>query len=162
MGFGERKAYFLAIRPNPRYATWFEENEVEKKGNHALNPLIRGIPFWITPEEGEELNEEDLPIDRELIEKLCMSSEMKYAKYRLVEFLVRKKFDPYSEVESYKRLDKFFTRPTKVDEKQRLVTWGRMVFVSSVDLSQSNTEPTLIGRPEPMRDIVRGPVKKSM
>ncbi|VDM64193.1 unnamed protein product, partial [Angiostrongylus costaricensis] len=77
------------------------ENDSEKKGNHALNPLIHGIPFWITPE------------------------------------------------------------PTRIGEEQRLVTWGRMVFVSSVDLSQSNTEPTLIGRPEPMRDIVRGPVKKN-
>ncbi|RCN25104.1 hypothetical protein ANCCAN_29186 [Ancylostoma caninum] len=105
MGFGERKAYFLAIRPNPRYATWFgkkknwqtkekrkgekninhkgktkapetprsqvycvpvareertmdigsyekedDDPNAEKKGNHALNPLVNGIPFWIAPE----------------------------------------------------------------------------------------------------------------
>ncbi|VDK62695.1 unnamed protein product [Cylicostephanus goldi] len=131
MGFGERKAYFLAIRPNPRYATWFgkkknwqnksevkkdkkflekstaqncddtprsqvfcvpvakedrtileedDENIIEKKGNHALNPLVNGIPFWIIPEEEEELNEEDLPIDRDLIEKAAMLKPWSFIK----------------------------------------------------------------------------------
>ncbi|KAJ1357405.1 hypothetical protein KIN20_015543 [Parelaphostrongylus tenuis] len=51
-----------------------EETDVEKKGNHALNPLVRGIPFWIVPDEAEEPNEDDLPIDRELIEKIRLNS----------------------------------------------------------------------------------------
>ncbi|PIO66290.1 hypothetical protein TELCIR_12000 [Teladorsagia circumcincta] len=36
MGFGERKAYFLAIRPNPKYATWFGKRknwQVKEKSN---------------------------------------------------------------------------------------------------------------------------------
>ncbi|PIO58874.1 hypothetical protein TELCIR_19679 [Teladorsagia circumcincta] len=82
-----------------------EENAAEKKGNHALNPLKQGIPFWIIPEEEEELNEEDLPIDRELIEKVLDGT------FNIVSnSLARNKFDPYSEVTSYKKLDKFFTR----------------------------------------------------
>ncbi|KJH46835.1 hypothetical protein DICVIV_07110 [Dictyocaulus viviparus] len=213
MGFGERKAYFLSIRPNPRYATWFgkkknwqnkektkkdkdkkksgsksdrdaspkqevfcvpvptegqkpedspiddtaEENITEKKGNHALNPLVRGIPFWITPEEGEEPNEDDLPIDRELIEKV-LDGTFNIASNSLA----RKNFDPFSEVESYKKLDKFFTRTKKLDKEERVITWGQSIYVSIFDVSKRNTKKMSPAKSEPMRNIVREAVEKKL
>lgn len=41
MGFGERKAYFLSIRPNPKFATWFGKKKhplVEDKLVHTNYP----------------------------------------------------------------------------------------------------------------------------
>ncbi|EYC08583.1 hypothetical protein Y032_0065g3631 [Ancylostoma ceylanicum] len=227
MGFGERKAYFLAIRPNPRYATWFgkkknwqtkekrkgekytkekgktksaestarsqvycipvareertmdvgtlekedDDPNAEKKGNHALNPLVNGIPFWITPEEEEEPNEEDLPIDRELIEKV-LDGTFNIASNTVA----RKRFDPYSETESYKKLDKFFTREliigdtvktvinlleepnddgTKKSNEKPLVTWGTKVLVSTFDVANRKVTVPENLQTEPLKDIVR-------
>ncbi|WKX97367.1 hypothetical protein Q1695_013206 [Nippostrongylus brasiliensis] len=213
MGFGERKAYFLAIRPNPRYATWFgkrknwqmkekndgksmnKENEVfcvpvhldertlvetvleneeengEKKGNRAINPLVRGIPFWIIPDEEEEPNEDDLPIDRELIEKV-LDGTFKISSNSLA----RNKFDPYSEVTSYKKLDRFFTREliigdtvktvinlmeepnenmnNKKTEMEPLVTWNPNIMMTTFD--QSKREDAINhAHVEPLKDIIR-------
>ncbi|VDP13197.1 unnamed protein product [Heligmosomoides polygyrus] len=215
MGFGERKAYFLAIRPNPRYATWFgkrknwatkekdkkrsmetaqpevfcvpvqvderdlaetvmeieDENPGERKGNHAVNPLVRGLPFWIIPEEEEEPQEDDLPIDRELIEKVLDGT------FNIVSnSLARDKFDPYSEVNSYKKLDKFFTRDLiigdtvktvinlmeepndnaaeKMKELDRVVTWNTKMMVTSFESSKRDEAIGNV-RLTPLKDVIR-------
>lgn len=38
MGFGERKAYFLSIRPNPKFATWFGKKK--KAATPAVDELV--------------------------------------------------------------------------------------------------------------------------
>ncbi|ETN68701.1 hypothetical protein NECAME_15686 [Necator americanus] len=231
MGFGERKAYFLAIRPNPHYATWFgkkknwqnkdkqkkdkkprekcrskpsssataspqqqanvvveattaiigsedDDAAMEKKGNHALNPLVNGIPFWTVPEEEEEPNEEDLPIDRELIEKV-LDGTFNIASNTLE----RKRFDPYSETESFKKLDKFFTRELIIGDtvktvinlleepnenrktessRKRLVTWGTKVLVSMFDVNNRKVTVPENLQLEPLKDVVRTPTTNTV
>ncbi|KJH47679.1 hypothetical protein DICVIV_06246 [Dictyocaulus viviparus] len=48
MGFGERKAYFLSIRPNPKYATWFGKKKQQVIKDDKPRILL---PFKPMPEK---------------------------------------------------------------------------------------------------------------
>ncbi|KAK6054435.1 hypothetical protein COOONC_08060 [Cooperia oncophora] len=65
MGFGERKAYFLSIRPNPKFATWFGKKKraaasVDRPDNKnkILLPLAP-VPEKVLPAELAEEDEDD-------------------------------------------------------------------------------------------------------
>ncbi|PIO66291.1 hypothetical protein TELCIR_12001, partial [Teladorsagia circumcincta] len=99
--------------------------------------------------EEEELNEEDLPIDRELIEKVLDGT------FNIVSnSLARNKFDPYSEVTSYKKLDKFFTRGDTKEDLKPLVTWNTKMMVTAFDQSRRDTAVDNV-RVEPLKDVIR-------
>ncbi|EYC35598.1 hypothetical protein Y032_1017g3401, partial [Ancylostoma ceylanicum] len=58
MGFGERKAYFLSIRPNPKFATWFGKKKhppAEDNKNKILLP-VAPVPekSFVSPREEED------------------------------------------------------------------------------------------------------------
>lgn len=43
MGFGERKAYFLSLRPNMKYATWFGQIRPKKEKGASVVDKAKGI-----------------------------------------------------------------------------------------------------------------------
>uniref|UniRef100_A0A915Q8D0 Uncharacterized protein n=1 Tax=Setaria digitata TaxID=48799 RepID=A0A915Q8D0_9BILA len=171
MGFGERKAHYLSIRPKPCYATWFgrrrniieakpspmaiaasidmtdhstvpesnrqstkesdkhskkqepkkgllltgPELEVDKSlvkvtyGVNADNPLINGVPFWIieTPQEEDEVTDDDLPVDMDILEKVCTGKKtLDPRPFEKIEF------NPFGPVAKMKADDPLFDRDT--------------------------------------------------
>ncbi|WKY10153.1 hypothetical protein Q1695_002475 [Nippostrongylus brasiliensis] len=60
MGFGERKAYFLSIRPNPKYATWFgKKKRLATPAVDSKNKIF--LPVAPAPEKNipKEIEEDD-------------------------------------------------------------------------------------------------------
>ncbi|VDM22635.1 unnamed protein product [Wuchereria bancrofti] len=152
MGFGERKAHYLSIRPKPCYATWLgrRRNIIEAKfdskrtpqistshiqkesqkrssmigpefegdsglvkmatyGAHADNPLINGVPFWTieTPQEEEAVTDDDLPVDMDILEKVCTGKKTLDSRpFEKIEF------NPFGPVSKMKADDMLFDRDT--------------------------------------------------
>ncbi|KAJ1347965.1 hypothetical protein KIN20_003160 [Parelaphostrongylus tenuis] len=69
MGFGERKAYFLSIRPNPKFATWFGKKQESKS---TSSPIL--LPFKPMPEKSVRPQFDD---DDDLDDTKRSSSEKK-------------------------------------------------------------------------------------
>ncbi|CAJ0589589.1 unnamed protein product [Cylicocyclus nassatus] len=61
MGFGERKAYFLSIRPNPKFATWFGKKKHQPPADNKNKILlpISPAPVRQTVIEKSQIVDED-------------------------------------------------------------------------------------------------------
>uniref|UniRef100_A0AAF5RW79 Uncharacterized protein n=1 Tax=Wuchereria bancrofti TaxID=6293 RepID=A0AAF5RW79_WUCBA len=263
MGFGERKAHYLSIRPKPCYATWLgrrrniieakpspmaiaasvdmtdhsavpefsrqsakesdkqdnESDSVKKSlapkdskrtpqistshiqkesqkrssmigpefegdsglvkmatyGAHADNPLINGVPFWTieTPQEEEAVTDDDLPVDMDILEKVCTGKKTLDSRpFEKIEF------NPFGPVSKMKADDMLFDRDTILfsntvetvirlqpedDEKRaqsadplrRRIRWADKISVTTFD--PKNRRPKDIRTPvnEPLRNIAR-------
>ncbi|KAK0416490.1 hypothetical protein QR680_012520 [Steinernema hermaphroditum] len=197
VGFGDRKAYFMQVRPNPKYAVWMgtsktarkakaiqptqttvdtmtdhsampaeqskreqasqkeprpgactEDGHTEEqshtgkgslqdpsrsdkdklkkkeiptkkvpkkenalpKGNNAANPIVDGIPFWMhANSEQDELTDDDLPIDSELVDRVCnREMALPHAPFK------KRSFNPFSAVQIMKKDDCLFVRDTVI------------------------------------------------
>ncbi|VIO94253.1 Uncharacterized protein BM_BM10076 [Brugia malayi] len=263
MGFGERKAHYLSIRPKPCYATWLgrrrniieakpspmaiaasvdmtdhsavpefsrqsvkesdkENNEsdsvkkslaskdskhtpqisishIQKEsqkrssmigpefegdsglvkmatyGAHADNPLINGVPFWTieTPQEEEAVTDDDLPVDMDILEKVCTGKKTLDSRpFEKIEF------NPFGPVSKMKADDMLFDRDTilfsntvetvirlqpedderrakPADPLRRRIRWADKISVTTFD--PKNRRPKDIRTPinEPLRNIAR-------
>ncbi|KAI6202699.1 hypothetical protein M3Y94_00471100 [Aphelenchoides besseyi] len=203
MGFGERKAHFLAIRPNPKYATWFgkkkgaleakpmitptavqltdhstvpdklpkaeehpavkpSEKEAntpaaskpsvpaastkepripsEKLGNRADNVMDNGILFWIaTGNDADEVTDEDLPVDMEVLERVCNGEIQLHQKP-----FHKTNFNPYGPVQRFKFDDSLFVRDT-------------VLFTNTVEsvISLQPDEMVEYAKPAPFTPMIR-------
>ncbi|KAK6753604.1 hypothetical protein RB195_012910 [Necator americanus] len=63
MGFGERKAYFLSIRPNPKFATWFGKRKHLPSENNKNKILLPVAPMPVTEKTVQQRDEDDDDID---------------------------------------------------------------------------------------------------
>ncbi|VBB29296.1 unnamed protein product [Acanthocheilonema viteae] len=262
MGFGERKAYYLSIRPRPCYAIWLgrRRNVIEAKpspmaiaasvdmtdhsaipdfirqptkesdrqdiesalanksltsndskqtsqtstiektisqkrsimtgsefegdnsqvkvviyGANADNPLINGVPFWTieTPQEEETVTDDDLPVDMDILEKVCTGKKTLDSRpFEKIEF------NPFGPVSKMKADDPLFDRdtilfsntvetvirlqpednekiPEPIDPQQRHIRWADKISVTTFD--PRNRRPKEIRTPiiEPLRNIAR-------
>ncbi|CAG9537669.1 unnamed protein product [Cercopithifilaria johnstoni] len=257
MGFGERKAHYLSIRPKPCYATWLgkrrnvieakpspmaiaasvdmtdhsaipesikplakesdkqdHENESSKKslapkdskqtsqtsaidiqtsshkrsstpgsdfeddnsqvkvvtyGVNADNPLINGVPFWTieTPQEEEAVTDDDLPVDMDILEKVCVGKKtLDTRPFEKTEFNPFGPDDPLFDrdtilfsntVETVIRLQPEDNEkiPQPIDPNRRHIRWADKISVTTFD--PRNRRPKDIRVPvfEPLRNIIR-------
>ncbi|VDM69941.1 unnamed protein product [Strongylus vulgaris] len=72
MGFGERKAYFLSIRPNPKFATWFGKKKhlpsPDSNKNKILLPMAP-VPVRQLPEKSPREEDDDDDDSRRSVKK---------------------------------------------------------------------------------------------
>ncbi|TKR81848.1 hypothetical protein L596_015655 [Steinernema carpocapsae] len=85
------------------------EKSSTPKGNNAANPLINGVPFWMSagPADQDEITDDDLPIDMEILEKVC-NGELTLAQRPHV----KNSFNPFGPIQRMKYDDALFVRDT--------------------------------------------------
>ncbi|MCP9261864.1 hypothetical protein DINM_005180 [Dirofilaria immitis] len=265
MGFGERKAHYLSVRPKPCYATWLgkrrnvieakpslmalaasinitdhstvsefnrqsakesekqddasnlskkspaqkdsspkqasqisttnKQTEAQKRlpiispeyegdigqikmvtyGANADNPLINGVPFWTveTPYEEDEVTDDDLPVDIDILEKVCIGKKTLDSRpFEKIEF------NPFGPVAKMKADDPLFDRDTILfsntvetvirlqpegDEKithpveplPRRIRWADKISVTTFDPKNRRPREVRIPKIEPLRNIAR-------
>jgi len=78
-----------------------------KRGNKAENPLVNGQPFWIvqTGNETDEITDEDLPVDMDILERVCNGDLTLSQKP-----FQKTKFNPFGAMQRFKFDDALFDR----------------------------------------------------